>query len=417
MIQKIKGTQDFLDLSQFNIFIETTKKHLICYNFSQIQIPILEPIELFKRSLGLETDVISKEMYTVKTSYEEDNICLRPEMTASTVRAFLNANIETTPWKVFSYGPVFRHERPQKGRFREFNQFNIEVIGTDSITQDIQLVKMLDRLFNNVLKIKTSTLGLNFLGCLEDRQKFKNKLYSFLEKNVDKLCKNCLERKEKNIMRIFDCKVESCQEIYKNAPFIAENLCQNCDTEWNYLKDKLSELAVSFSYMPKLVRGLDYYSKTVFEFSSTALGAQSAFCGGGRYELAKQLDHKTEVPSIGAAIGIERLLLILEAENINFKIEEKNLHVIIPLSEQQKPLSLVITDQLQAANLTTDILLENDSVKSMMRKANKMDAKYVLLIGDQEQSSGQITVKNMVTGQEDKVQQSNLTNFLQNKNY
>ncbi|MCL4361699.1 histidine--tRNA ligase [Candidatus Dependentiae bacterium] len=415
VIQRVKGTQDFLDLKLFNFFINAAKKHLATYYFKEISTPVLEPLELFKRSLGLETDVVAKEMYIIKTNEEqEENICLRPEMTASTVRAFIDANIETVPWKVFSYGPVFRHERPQKGRFREFHQLTMETIGSKDISQDAQFIKMLDRFFHEILGLNNYALLINFLGCHEDRAKYREKLHEFLEKNKDKICSTCIVRKDKNIMRVFDCKTPSCQELYKNAPFIADNLCSVCAAEWQQVKNYLQELSVSFSYVPTLVRGLDYYNKTVFEFSSNVLGAQNAFCGGGRYDqLVSQLGGRQDQPSIGAAIGIERILLMLEQIVNNLPIaQEPKLHVILPLSQNQKSLALLLADELQAANLCAEIFLENDSVKSMMRKANKMGAAYAIILGEEEQANRQASVKNMVTGQETKVSQSELTSWL-----
>lgn len=413
MITRVKGTQDFLDLVLLNFLIGEAKKHLKNYNFTQIATPVLEHAELFLRSLGTETDVVSKEMYILKGD-EEEPICLRPEATASTARAFVNNGIAHTPWKVFLWGPMFRHERPQKGRYRQFHQINMEVIGSQSIFQDVQFLKMLDRFFSEVLTLDTYALLINFLGCAADRAEYRKKLYTYLEKNAPTLCPTCTVRKEKNIMRIFDCKSPECQELIKNAPVIADHLCADCAGEWKELRDNLEHLSISYSYKPTLVRGLDYYDKTVFEFVSSELGAQNAFCGGGRYNsLIKQVGGREDQPSLGASIGIERILLLLE------RIKDKlplpvlpPLYVILPLTKQQHPLALLLADELQAKGLCTDILLEGDSVKSMMRHANKMGAKYALLIGAEEQEQKTVSVKNMVTGADEKVLQRDLVNFL-----
>ena len=411
MFNRVKGTQDFLDLTLFNFLITEAKKHLELYNFSEIATPILEPLALFQRSLGEETDVVSKEMYTI-ASEGEDTICLRPEATASTVRAFVNHGIAQLPWKVFSWGPMFRHERPQKGRYRQFHQINMEVIGSASIYHDVQFLKMLDRFFFESLKLDTYELFINFLGCPDDRKAYKKKLYAFLDKL--ELCETCQVRKEKNIMRIFDCKNPECQKMYKNAPFIADYLCKECAQEWQELKDNLEHLSVSYCYMPTLVRGLDYYDKTVFEFVSSELGAQNTFCGGGRYNsLVKEIGGKVDQPSLGASIGIERMLLLLDRIRDNLMLPQlPALYVILPLKEEQRSLALIIADELQARNLSTDIFLEGDSIKNMMRKANKMGAKYTLLIGPDEQKDKVITVKNMITGAEEKVPQQNLARYL-----
>lgn len=418
MFNRVKGTQDFLDLTLFNFLVTETKKHLQLYNFTEIATPILEPTELFKRSLGLETDVVTKEMYTISGD-EDESICLRPEATASCARAFVNHSITQIPWKIFLWGPMFRHERPQKGRYRQFHQINMEIIGSQSIDQDVQFLKMLDRLFHEGLKLDTYGLLINFLGCATDRVSYKKKLQAFLEKEAGELCATCVARKEKNILRVFDCKGSECQQSYKSAPHIADNLCAECAAQWKQLRNNLEHLSVSYSYSPTLVRGLDYYDKTVFEFVSSELGAQNAFCGGGRYNsLIKDVGAKEDQPSIGASIGIERVLLLLDRikDKIPLPVLQA-LYVILPLSAEQHSLALLLADELQARNLCTDILLEGDSIKSMMRQANKMGAKYAILIGQEEQEKKIVTVKNMMTGTEEKIPQRELVAYVLRANH
>ncbi len=413
MFTRVKGTQDFIDLTVCNFLIDEAKKHLAIYNFTQIATPIIEHTELFKRSLGLETDVVTKEMYVLKGD-DDESLCLRPEATASCARAFVNNNIAHTPWKVFLWGPMFRHERPQKGRYRQFHQINMEVIGSASINEDVQFLKMLDRFFSETLRLDTYALLINFLGCSHDRAEYRKKLYAFLEKKGLELCPTCTIRKEKNIMRIFDCKSADCQELIKKAPHIADHLCNECAEEWKELKDGLEHLSISYSYKPELVRGLDYYDKTVFEFVSQELGAQNAFCGGGRYNsLIKEVGGKQDQPSLGASIGVERILLLLERIKDSLPLPAlPPLYLFLPLTKDQQPLALLLADELQAKGLCTDILLQGDSVKSMMRHANKMGAKYVMLIGPDEQAERMVSVKNMVTGSEEKVPQRDLLHFL-----
>ncbi len=411
MIQRVKGTQDFLDLTLFNFLIDETRSYLECYNFVQIATPILEPVELFKRSLGLETDVVSKEMYTVTA---DPSICLRPEATASCVRAFVNDGGIQTPWKVFMWGPMFRHERPQKGRYREFHQINIEVIGSDSVYQDVHFLKMLDRFFHETLHLDTYGLLINFLGCKADRVAYREKLHTFLTKHEAALCETCKVRKERNIMRVFDCKTPTCQVLYEKAPFIADHLCEACASEWQTLKNTLEQLSVSYSYKPTLVRGLDYYDKTVFEFVSTELGAQNAFCGGGRYNsLAEQIGAKKDQPSLGCSIGIERILLLLERIKYQLPLPVRPaLYVIVPMTPEHNSLALLIADELQARGLCTDILVEGDSIKSLMRQANRLGAKFALIVGPDEQAKKVVTVKNMVTSESQEVHQRDLIKFL-----
>lgn len=415
MFNKVKGTQDFLDLSLFNYVLGAIKKQLTIYHFAEIATPILEHTDLFKRSLGLATDVVTKEMFTLNTSAESESLCLRPEATAAMARAFIENGVQTTPWKVFQWGPMFRHERPQKGRYRQFNQVSMEIIGAKSIAQDVQFIKMLDRLFHETFGLSNFALLINFIGCFEDRVAFKVKLNEFLATEIAQdICDLCKVRKDTNIMRIFDCKNPVCQSIYQKAPYIAENLCSSCDDEWKQMQDQLSLLSVSFAYKPTLVRGLDYYNKTVFEFVSDNLGAQNAFCAGGRYDsLIAQLGGKQDQPSVGAAIGLERLVLLLEPAKDQLRMPQPPpLQVIIPMDVQQQTLALLLADELQAADLCTEVLLDGDSLKSALRQANKMGAAYCLLLGSDEQASRTVTVKNMITGSSDRIPQIDAIKFL-----
>ena len=415
MIRKILGTQDCLDLKLFNFIVDTVRKQLRCNNFTEISTPILEPTELFKRSLGLETEVVTKQMFTIATEKEDESICLRPEATASTMRAFLEHHITTLPWKVFSYGPMFRYERPQKGRYRQFHQINMEIIDTTAIWQDAYFIAMLDRLFNQLFLLENYALIINFLGCPEDRQKFKTVLDTFLATVYDQLCTSCRGRKEKNILRVFDCKNPQCQELFAQAPHITDYVCKECKQEWEQLKNSLELLSVSYTHVPTLVRGLDYYDKTVFEFVSESLGAQSAFCSGGRYDhLVTYMGGKTDYPSIGAAMGIERLMLLLEPIRDRLPLPEgPAIQVILPLGREQYDLALLLADELQTHGKCVDALLDGGSLKSMMRKAHKMGAQHALIIGSEEQQKGEVTVKNMVTGQEERINQTELVNYLQ----
>ena len=415
MISKVKGTQDFTDLKLYNFTINKIFSWLKDHNYQQISTPILEHLELFKRSLGTGTDVVNKEMFLIQQGEDKkDQICLRPEATAPAIRAFIENGIQTVPWKVFSEGPMFRYERPQKGRFREFHQLNIENIGSENIYQDAEFIKMLDKLFSEKFGLDTFALQINFLGSFEDRKKFNAVLKEFLDKVSDKICQTCNDRKNSNTLRVFDCKNPDCQKIYDDAPKTISSLSKESKAEWQKFQEILELLSVSFQVNPKLVRGLDYYNKTVFEFVSENLGAQNTFCAGGRYDaLVKEIsDGKQDVPAIGAAIGIERLLMLIGEKEIP---EEKALYVIMPLSENQKTLALLLANDLYNANLATEVLLEDGSVKSMMRKANKMGAKYSLILGPDEQETRTVLVKNMVNSQENKLNQPKLIEFLKNQ--
>lgn len=422
MIQRIKGTQDWLDLRLFNFVLDQVKKHVTSYNFTQIKTPILEPTELFKRSLGVATDVVSKEMFIIKTeknalrqAQDENFMCLRPEATAPTVRAFIENNVVDVPWKVFSWGSMFRYERPQKGRYREFHQINIENIGAKSISNDAELIKMLDRFFHEKLKLQNYALMINFLGSFQDRTNYKKVLKKFLESDeCAGMCETCKVRKDANILRIFDCKNPVCQELYNNAPKMIDHLSSESQKEWQELQQQLELLSVSFVINPKLVRGLDYYNKTVFEFSSNDLGAQNAFCAGGRYDaLVKELGAKQAQPALGAAIGIERLLLLLEPMQDQLPIPQSpKLTVILPVADEQKMLALLVADELHAQDVCAQVMLDGGKVKKMMQKANKMGASYAVIIGEDEQQKHEVTLKNMMTGSEERIKQIDLVNIL-----
>jgi histidyl-tRNA synthetase len=419
MIGKVKGTQDFLELSLYNEIVRRFRVHVAEYRFTQIQTPLLEQVSLFAKTLGEYTDVISKEMFVIQQKdiekIPEDRICLRPEATAPTMRVFLEHHIEKTPWKVFMIGPMFRYERPQKGRLRQFHQCNIEIIGESSIAGDVELLLLLDRFFHEKLHMNNYALVINFLGCQEDRKKHRDALAQFLN-NIDtnELCANCLVRREHNILRVFDCKETRCQEWYKKAPKTTDCLCENCISEWHFLQKGLQLLSISASHNPLLVRGLDYYTKTVFEFvGHTEVGAQNAFAGGGRYDhLAEILGSKQVVPSLGAGIGIERLLLLLEPyKEIMLQKTKEKCVIIVPYEKEQHMLALLYADEIRAVGVKAEILFEG-SVKSKMRKADKFGATNLLFLGPEEQASQTVMVKDMMSGKQEQVKMSELVAHL-----
>ena len=400
MIRKVRGTEDIFNLEPEQALVDVVRKTFIQHNFTEISLPLFESTDLFARSLGTSTDVVSKEMYTFAPAGGE-SISLRPESTASTVRAFLEAKIQELPWKVFTYGPMFRHERPQKGRWRQFNQCSIESIGSKNIIEDALFIRMLYQLFAQKLNLENFQLQINWLGTIEDREQFKQKLLIFLQPHQEQMCSTCQIRLTKNILRIFDCKSKDCQKIYATAPRLTDSLSEESEQAWQKIQSLLKELQVSFLINPSLVRGLDYYSGIVFEFSSDLLGAQSAFCGGGRYELTSQLDGP-ETPSMGAAIGIGRLLMIQEAEKKTLATEKNNLTAILPLSREQHEVAINIYTQLIDASIKTEIILNKKSIKSLFKKADTLQAQYVVVIGEEEVAANSYVLKNMKTGDQKK---------------
>lgn len=407
MIQRVKGTQDFLDLRLLHFIVHAARAHFKRANFTEILTPIIEPTELFARAVGEHTDIVHKEMYLIKSHNPEDtdNICLRPEATAATARAFIENGIQTVPWKVFTWGPYFRYERPQKGRFRQFYQFNAEIIGSPSMATDALFIKQLDSLFADVFRLREYALAINFLGTTEDRVNYKTVLKKFLDKNTASLCPTCTVRKESNILRIFDCKNESCQTLYLSAPVLTDYLSENSQAEWQDLQKMLRILNVSFVVKPTLVRGLDYYNKTVFEFISTHLGAQSSFGGGGRYDgLVSMLGGKEDQPSMGAAFGIERIMMLLEPLRDQLPLEQASeLTVVIPYASEQIDTVLLVTDALLRGGIAAEAFTDIASFKSQLRRANRLMATHAVIIGPDEQAAGVASVKQMITGTEKKI--------------
>ncbi len=418
MLTRVRGTQDNIDLSLQDFVLVRAREHFNQFNFQEIQTPILEHTAVFTHALGETTDVVSKEMYVFESAQaegdiQETSICLRPEGTAAVIRACHENRIDRFPWKVFLYGPMFRRERPQKGRFRQFHQISLEVIGSAAFEHDVMLIKMLDSLFSEKLHLKNYVLKLNFLGCLDDRKQHKTKLLAFLNEHQQSLCATCVTRKDANTLRVFDCKSQDCHKIYKTAPKLTEHLCEPCAKEWQQIKDLLHVLSVSYIVDDYLVRGLDYYCNIVFEFVSRELGSQSAFAGGGRYQLGRHVGAAKDYDAVGVAIGMERLLMLVELVRNELVIPHQSaLTVIMPMSENQTTLALILATEVQREGFTVDVILEKASMTNMMKRANKIGAKYVVIIGEDEQNQGTAAVKNMVTGTNVTVKQTELVGLL-----
>lgn len=414
MIQKVKGTQDFIDMSLMRYLIDAVKTQTERYHFIEIMTPLVEHIELFKRSLGTHTDVVSKEMFIIAPREGDAELCLRPEMTASVVRAFIENGVQKTPWRTCSWGPVFRYERPQKGRYRQFHQCNFEIIGATSPFHDVEFLVMLDSLFKEQLQLTEYALHINFLGTPEDRINYRAALAAFLNDVSEQLCDTCRVRKDTNIMRVFDCKVPTDIELYRQAPLITDFLSPESAAEWQLIQEQLLVQGVSYSIRQTLVRGLDYYNKLVFEFVSDSLGAQNAFCGGGRYDhLVTLLGGAQDQPCIGAALGVERLMLVLEAQKKDELFARKPmLTMVMPLALAQQPLALLVARALRDAGHCVETMLDGASLKSMLRAADKQGVRYAVIIGESEQATNSVQLKDMKNGTSELVKQVELAKKL-----
>ena len=397
MIKPLRGMKDILfeDALKFEYFIKTASNIVRNYGYSYIETPILEETALFKRSVGDSSDIVNKEMYQFIDKGGRD-VCLRPEGTAGVVRAFISNKLDRTQkgYRFFYYGPMFRYERPQKGRLREFHQFGCESFGESSVYEDYTIIEMISKIFD-ALNIGYK-LEINSLGCSECMPSYRDSLVKYLDNKRDKLCTDCNNRINTNPIRVLDCKVESCKQELIDAPKITDNLCENCQRDFEKLQELLTQNGIEFSVNKNLVRGLDYYNKTAFEFVSSEIGAQSAIAGGGRYDkLVEYLDGKP-TPAVGFAIGIERVLDLIKLPKL-----ESNLIYLGALDDEYVPNLLSIAKDLREKQ---EVFIEYKSKKmaNHLKSAAKMDALYCGIIGENEAKEGLIWVKNLNT-QEQKV--------------
>ncbi len=397
MIQLIRGFKDILP-GETELWqqVENTAKSLFeDFGFKEIRIPIMERTELFARSIGEDTDIVEKEMYTFPDR-KGDLITLRPEATASVCRSYIQHKLYATDpvRKFYTIGPMFRRERPQKGRYRQFYQINAEIFGVNSPLVDVELIFLLNTLFSK-LSVPDVTAHINSLGCPDCRPDFKAALSDFLMSVVNDLCSDCVRRKDRNPLRVLDCKVPSCREALEDAPSILDYLCATCIQHFETVKNALATLDVSFVVDKRLVRGLDYYTRTTFEMQTHALGAQNAVAGGGRYDgLVKSLGGP-DTPATGFAIGLDRLTEIagLDSSDI-FKTPDI---FIAALGPKSRVLAFEWHCALCLKGIKTEMEFEDKSLKSQMKQADRMGAEHVLIVGDNEIKEGKVILRNMKT--------------------
>jgi histidyl-tRNA synthetase len=397
MIQALRGMKDILDSDseKFEYFIENASKIARRYNYSYIETPLLEETALFKRSVGESSDIVNKEMYQFIDKGEND-VCLRPEGTAGVVRSFIQNKFDRAGGvkRFYYYGPMFRYERPQKGRLREFHQFGCESFGVDSVYEDINTILMIKDIleFFNI----SFTLKLNSLGCKECMPSYKDDLVSSFDTFKDELCSDCQRRIETNPIRVLDCKNEKCQELLKESPKLLDNLCSSCDSDFDTLIKSLKEIGVEFELDSNLVRGLDYYSKTAFEFVSNEIGAQSAIAGGGRYDRLVEFLGGKPTNAIGFAIGIERILDLITVPN---SVDE-TIYVGI-MSDDAISYALSLVNQKRKSK---NVIFEykRKGFSKHLNIASKYGVKYCCLIGEDEVKNSQIWTKDIIS-QDEKV--------------
>ena len=350
------------------------------YHFSEIRLPILEKTELFARSIGADTDIVEKEMYT----FVDKGVTMRPEATASLMRAYIQHNMQSSRpvQRLFTIGPMFRHERPQKGRLRQFHQMDVEILGSANPRIDAELMAMADQLFTE-LGVNVS-LEINSLGCPDCRPSYRKVLLEFIHERMDQLCEDCKRRSIKNPLRVLDCKKPGCRAQVAEAPAITEHLCSVCKDHFEVVQENLKSLRVDFTLNKFMVRGLDYYVRTTFEFITADLGAQSAVCAGGRYDGLIELLGGGKTPGIGFAMGIERLVLLIQ-QGEKFSVESAELDIFLAgLGERASRQCYLLMDSLRRDGLRVDMDVDSKSLKSQMKQADRAGAAYVLIVGDEE---------------------------------
>jgi histidyl-tRNA synthetase len=383
---------------------EAIRRVMVAYNYQEIRTPIFEQTSLFSRSIGELTDIVSKEMYTFLDRSEE-SITLRPEGTAAVIRAYVQNNLgEQSPLsKLYYLGPMFRQERPQAGRLRQFHQFGVEALGSSSPHLDVEIM-LIPREVYRSLGIEETTLFINSVGCSNCRPIYKKKLIGELQKVFEKLSPESQARLELNPLRVLDSKDERDQEATKHVPLMKDFLCSECAAHFDAVQSMLETLKIPYHVNGRLVRGLDYYTKTAFEITSAALGSQDALAGGGRYDLLVEELGGRPTPGVGFAAGMERLMMVLQKSGSVETKKQAPTVFIIGLDEQSRSWAFVKATQLRSLGIPTDLDFLGRSLKAQMREANRQEAEHVLVIGDSELRSGKANIKNMKTGNEQLVE-------------
>ena len=405
MITKPRGTEDILpsEVKLWQKIENTARECCDLFGYKEIRTPVFESTELFSRGVGETTDVVQKEMYTFLDKGGR-SITLKPEGTATLVRSYIENSLYANPQptKLAYIIPCFRYEKPQSGRLREFHQFGIECFGAESPETDAEVISLAHTFLTKV-GIKGVSLYINSIGCPVCRKAYNEKLKAYFKAHEEKLCETCKERLEKNPMRIIDCKSPICSDIAKDAPRMVDYLCEECEAHFEKTKAGLDNIAISYTVNPDIVRGLDYYTKTVFEFISDSLGAQSTVCGGGRYSgLVEELGGKP-TEGIGFAMGIERLVLTLKNQGIEYDTEVCPEVFLAAIGEDAVKIAQKTVYDLRLKGVSSEQDLCGRSVKAQMKFANKLGAKYSAVIGDDEIADNKINLKNMESGEQKEI--------------
>jgi histidyl-tRNA synthetase len=412
--EKHKAVKGMLDILPPDIFVwqkveKEAREVFRAYGFHEMRTPVAESTSLFTRSIGETSDIVEKEMYTFQDKGGR-SISLRPEGTASIVRCYVEKNLHTlpSPQKFFYCGPMFRYERPQKGRHRQFYQIGAEAFGVGEPGVDAEMISLL-MLFLNRVGLRGLSLEINSIGCQECRPDYRRALLDFLSTRLDGLCDDCKRRHTGNPLRILDCKASTCVRLRSGAPVVMDHLCTGCGAHFEDLKGALEMLQLSYRTNPMMVRGLDYYTRTTFEVTSEHLGAQNAVAAGGRYDSLVRDFGGPEVPAVGFAVGMERLIsLIKENEDTSEPAPDVFIASLGPMASKE---ALKMADMMRAGGVWVEIGYGGSSLKSQMRKADRLNARYVLIIGDNELEKGTVNWKNLKNGDSGEIEADKALDF------
>lgn len=412
-----RGTKDVLPSESYKWhYLERIIREITeLFGYKEVRTPVFEHTELFVRGVGDTTDIVQKEMYTFLDKGNR-SITLKPEGTAGVVRAYIEHGLHNLaqPIKMYYITPVFRYENPQAGRLRQHHQFGVEVFGAKEASIDGEIIALAMELFHR-LGLKELELNINSIGCPNCRPRYHEVLKKYLEDHLDELCQTCNTRYEKNPLRILDCKNKECGVIVKDAPIILDYLCQECSTHFEELQSFLSAANIDFKVNPMIVRGLDYYTKTVFEIISNQIGAQGTVCGGGRYDGLVKECGGPDTPGAGFGLGLERLLLALESQNLEIPQQEARDVYVVTIGQQARHKAFELLQVMRSNNILADMDHVGRSVKAQFKYADKANVSWVCILGEEELQNNQIKVRSMKDGSEELVSQDKVIDYLKSK--
>lgn len=416
-MRSIKGTNDIMEpeINKWR-YIEKLARHLFeSYGYQEIHTPIIEYTNLFKKSIGQTTDIVKKEMFTFKDRGSR-SITLRPEETASVVRAYLEHKLykKSKLVKLYYIGPMFRSEKPQAGRMRQFHQMGVEVIGSYDPYLDAEIIALMYNITTEI-GLRNFNILLNSLGCLKDRERYRNILKQELKEELKNLCQNCKQRYNTNPLRILDCKNPHCKKIIKKLPSPIEYICDVCRQHFEKVKESLKAIGVPYTVNSRLVRGLDYYTRTIFELTHSKLGAKNAICAGGRYDNLVSSFGGPKVGACGFAFGIERLIMATEAEKIELKGKERNSIYVAVVNEEVKNEAYKIVNEIRNQRIKAYIDYQDRSLRAQMRQANKLQSKFVIVVGEDELKKGKVVLKDMEAHTQSEISKKDLVPILKEK--